>query len=60
MSITEFVSDFLEPLLTKISFEKKEVIILGDYNIDLLNCDSDKYTCEFLELMLFFFPAKNC
>ena len=54
MSITELVSDFLEPLLTKISFEKKEVVLLGDYNINLLNCDSDKYTCEFLELMLSF------
>ena len=54
MSITEFVSDFSEPLLTKISFEKKEVILLGDYNINLLKCYSDKYTCEFLELMLSF------
>ena len=34
--------------------KKKEVILLGDYNINLLNCDSDKYTCEFLELMLSF------
>ena len=54
MSITEFVSDFLEPLLTKISFEIKEVILLGDYNINLLNCDGDKYTHEFLELISLF------
>ena len=36
-------------------FEKKEVTLLGDYNINLLNCDSDKNTCVFLELMLSFF-----
>ena len=54
MSITEFISDFLEPLLNKISFEKKEVILLGDYNINLLNCESDKNTYDFLELMLSF------
>ena len=54
MPITEFISDFLEPLLTKISFEKKEVILLGDYNINLLNCESHKNTCDFLELMLSF------
>ena len=54
MSITEFISDFLELLLTKISLEKKEVMLLGDYNINLLNCESDKNTPEFLELMLSF------
>ena len=54
MPITEFISDFLEPLLTKISFEKKEVILPGDYNINLLNCQSAKNTCDFLELMLSF------
>ena len=54
MSIFEFISDFLEPLLNKISFEKKEVILLGDYNINLLNCESDKSTSDFLELMLSF------
>ena len=37
MSITEFISDFLEPLLTKMSFEKKEVVLFGDYSIKLLN-----------------------
>ena len=53
MPITEFISDFLEPL-TKISLEKKEVILLGDYNINLLNYESDKNTSKFLELMLSF------
>ena len=52
MSITEFLTDFLEPLLKKLSFEKKEIILLGDYNINLLNFDKDKSTSEFLESML--------
>ena len=52
MSIPEFNSDFLQPLLTKFDFENKEVILLGDYNINLINTDSDKNTCEFLNLML--------
>ena len=54
MPITEFISDFLEPLLTKIFSEKKEVILLGDYSINLLNCENDKNTCDSLELMLSF------
>ena len=52
MSISELNSDFLVLLLNKISLEKKEVILLGENNINLLNCDSDKNTSEFLELML--------
>ena len=54
MTSSEFISDYLEPLLNKISFEKKEAILLGDFNINLLNCDSDKNTCDFLEHMLSF------
>ena len=44
MHITEFISDFLELLLTKVSLEKKEFTLLGDY----------KNTSEFLELILSF------
>ena len=54
MEITEFISDFMEPCLKKLSFEKKELVLLGDYNINLLNCDSDKNSGDFLELMLSF------
>ena len=54
MSITEFISDFLEPLLAKMYFEKKEVVLLGDYNIYLLNCDNNKNTCESPGLMFSF------
>ena len=50
MSITEFISDFLESLLVKMSLEKKEVAFLRD----LLTCDSNNNTHDFLELMFSF------
>ena len=46
------MTDYLDLLLQKIAFEKKVVILLGDFNINLLNCDSDKDTSSFLEMML--------
>ena len=55
MPITEFIPDFVEPQLTKTSLEKKELILLGDYNINLLNCENDKNTCKIRELMLPFY-----
>ena len=50
MSITEFISDILESLLVKMSLEKKEVAFLGN----LLTCDSNNNTHDFLELMFSF------
>ena len=35
--------------------KKKELIRLGDYNINLLNCENDKNTCKIRELMLPFY-----
>ena len=52
MTITEFLTDYLDLLLQKIAFEKKEVILLGDLNINLPNCNSDKDTSSFLKMML--------
>ena len=37
---------------SKIKKEKKAVIITGDFNITLLNTDSDDYTSDFLNLLL--------
>ena len=55
MPITEFIFDFVEPQLPKSSLEKQELILLGDYNINLLNCENDKNTCKIRELMLPFY-----
>ena len=59
MPITKFISDFLEPLLTKIFFENKEITLLGDYKINLLNCESDKNTCDFLKFNIFLICQKQ-
>ena len=40
-AIDEFNNQFLSPMLEKVSFENKEVYLMGDCNIDLLNCESN-------------------
>ena len=40
--VTEFRNYYMGPLLEKLSREKKEIILMGDFNINILNCDSDK------------------
>ena len=37
------------PLLEKLSHEKKEIILMGDFNTNILNCDSDKDTADFAD-----------
>ena len=41
MPITLFNSDYLKPLLHKITSEKKQILLLGDFNINLLKCDNE-------------------
>ena len=61
VSVGEFTNDFLEPLLEKLSFEKKEVILMGDFNINLLNCNIDKSTSDYVDTLYShaFFPTIN-
>ena len=49
--ITEFTNDYMSLLLEKLSCEKKEIILMGDFNVNLLNYDSDKGATEFLDTM---------
>lgn len=37
MSLDAFNNDFLIPTLQKCASEKKSIVLLGDFNIDLLN-----------------------
>ena len=37
------------PLLKKPSPEKKEIMLMGDFNINILNSDSDKDTADFVD-----------
>ena len=39
--------DFICPLLEKRLTEKKEVILIGDYNINILNSDVDHQASDF-------------
>ena len=41
MSLKSFNLDFLTPFLHKVSPENKELILLGDFNVNLLNTNED-------------------
>ncbi|XP_065671749.1 uncharacterized protein LOC136089625 [Hydra vulgaris] len=49
MSLDNFLSFYLNPLLKNLTKENKTVFILGDFNIDLLKYDTDSYTRDFLD-----------
>lgn len=50
LNINEYI-DYLKDLCYKISFENKDILLLGDFNINLLNYDKHLLTTEFLDLM---------
>ena len=49
MDLNDFDNDYLNPLLIKLSKEKKKVFLLGDFNVDLSKYDQQSPTNEFLE-----------
>ena len=51
MDITEFIDIYLNRLFEKIKKEKKEIILLGDFNINLMNFENNKETNDYLELI---------
>ena len=51
MTIKEFNNDFLENLLDKINCENKDVVLLGDFNINLLQYDDSPDVAHFLKSM---------
>lgn len=57
-NISEFNFAYLSPLLENLSLENKDVILLGDFNINLLKADNDSSVQEFLDHMSsnFLFP----
>ena len=38
----EFTENYVLPLMNKLSREKKGILIMGDFNINLLNYNNDK------------------
>ena len=51
MQHNEFNEKYLKPFSEKLVSENKEVILLGDFNIDLLKCDSNKNVSDFLDII---------
>ena len=51
MQQSEFIDEYLKPLSEKLISENKEVILFGDFNIDLLKCDSNKNVSDFLDII---------
>ena len=49
VSVTEFMEDYLVPLLEKLPKEKIETILMGDFNINILNCNTDRDTSSFID-----------
>ena len=48
MHRSEFNDEYLKPLSEKLISENKEVVLIGDFNIDLLKGDSNKNVSDFL------------
>ena len=51
VSVKEFINDYVQAPLIKLSFEKEEVILMGDFNINLLNCNTDKDISDYIDTL---------
>ena len=49
MNVSKFNHEYLTETLTKIKNENKNIILMGDFNINLINYNKSRGTCEFLE-----------
>ena len=50
MSVNMFNTNFLSPLLQLVSMENKSIVLLGDFNINLLKYDNNSEISSFLDL----------
>ena len=51
MDLGEFNQDFLNPFMEKVLKENKNIFLLGDFNADLLNCDSEVDITNFFDTL---------
>ena len=49
LTIKDFIKSFIIPLLTKVNSENKLVVLMGDFNINLMEYGSDKHISNFLD-----------
>ena len=47
--VSDFTNNYITPLLDKLSNESKDIRIMGDFNIKLINYNDDKNTGNFLD-----------
>ena len=50
--VSDFTNNYITPLLDKLSNENKDIMIMGDFNINLINCNDDKNTGSLLDTVL--------
>ena len=43
MALTDITQNFIQSLLDKLSFENKNIILLGDFNTDLLHHENEYF-----------------
>ena len=48
-----FTNNHMTPSLDKLSKENKDIMIMGDFNVNLINCNGDKNISNFLDTMFF-------
>ena len=53
LTTQDFNFDLLQPLIDKLATENKNIVFLGDFNVDLLHYESNNPTRKFLDLMFF-------
>ena len=49
--VSNFTNNFFTLLFDKLSNENKDIMIMGDFNIKLINYNDDKKTGNFLDTM---------
>ena len=51
MSLKSFNSEYLKPFLHQLSSENKQLILLGDFNVNLLKVQDDPESSTFLDAL---------
>ena len=51
MEISDFNKYYLSNVIEKLSLENKKIVLLGEFNVDLLNYDSNQDVSDFLDTM---------
>ena len=51
--VSDFTNDYITPLLDKLYNENKDIMIIGDFNINFRNYNDDKITSNFLDTIFY-------